>query len=93
MKGRNQVLAYAFLKATYGEHVRNPVDAATPIIKRALSCLIMGPYDPDECNSIYVTKLWKAGILTRDGKINLYNLSILNIVIISDYSCDGTYCA
>jgi pimeloyl-ACP methyl ester carboxylesterase len=30
------VFAYALLKATYSENVRNPADAVTPIIKRAL---------------------------------------------------------
>src|SRR5437868_6491090 len=29
-------LAYALLRATYDERVRNPVDAVIPIIKRAL---------------------------------------------------------
>ncbi len=33
---RNVVLAYAFLKAAYTEGIRNPVDAITPMIKRAL---------------------------------------------------------
>jgi len=87
----NPILAYAFLKATYGEQVRNPVDAVMPIVKRALFNYGKNTIDSNKVqkkvaeswgleipmNVIRYTlpKLWRLGILTRDEKTHLYTLS------------------
>jgi hypothetical protein len=87
----NPILAYAFLKATYGEHVRNPVDAVMPIVKRALFNYGKNSIDSNKLQKkvagswgleipmnvirYMLPKLWRLGILARDEKTHLYTLS------------------